>query len=332
MMRSWARLLYAPVVAGLLACAASSAWADVWGYVDAKGVAHFATEKTDERYELYFKGGTSFDTKDGLPAASSVKSPGTTDPMPRNVSVPKNAPKLLAFFDVSPNFKAVKHHLREASNVNKIDFELLQALIATESGFDTAVVSPKGAVGLMQLMPPTAQRYGVQADKKSTVEQKLTDPKINIKAGSRYLHDLLKMFPGNTELALAAYNAGEGAVKRYGNKIPPFPETQNYVKTVMQIYVFLKPPNMTAAQAKPGDAKQPTRVRIELGGGPAGATGSVGGATGRGNMVPPLLGSPGANQGVSQGANQGPIAGISAPVIASGTASSAAPLTATNLP
>ncbi len=341
MMLGWARFLYAhwinaSLVACLLACAASSAWADVWGYVDAKGVAHFATEKVDERYELYFKGGTSFDTKDGLPSASSVKSPAATASMPRNVSVPKNAPKLLAFFDVSPNFKAVKHHLREASNTHKIDFELLQALIATESGFDTAVVSPKGAVGLMQLMPPTAQRYGVQADKKTTIEQKLTDPKINIKAGSRYLHDLLKMFPGNTELALAAYNSGEGAVKRYGNKIPPFPETQNYVKTVMQIYVFLKPPSMVANQAKPSDAKQPTRVRIELGGSPAGATGSVGGATGRGNMVQPLLGSPGANQATSVGSStpataSGNASGASSGT-ASGTASSATPLTTTNSP
>ncbi len=286
-------------LACLLACATSAAYADVWGYVDAKGVAHFAAEKLDERYELYFKGGTSFDTKDGLPAPIATGT-GTTASMPRAVSVPKNAPKLLAFFDVSPNFKAVKHHLREASNTNKIDFELLQALIATESGFDAAAVSPKGAVGLMQLMPPTAQRYGVAADKKTTIEQKLTDPKINIKAGSRYLRDLLAMFPGNTELALAAYNAGEGAVKRYGNKIPPFPETQNYVKTVMQIYVFLKPPSMVAATAKPADAKpvdakQPSRVRIELGTGSAGAAGalggSAGGAVGRGNMVPPLAGS-----------------------------------------
>ena len=328
MMRRWTRCVHVLAIMCWLALTASSAWADVWGYVDAKGVAYFANEKVDDRYELYFKGGTSFDTKDGLPSAASAKNPSATASMPRDVSVPKNAPKLLAFFDVSPNFKAVKHHLREASNTHKIDFELLQALIATESGFDAAVVSPKGAVGLMQLMPPTAQRYGVQADKKTTIEQKLTDPKINIKAGSRYLHDLLKMFPGNTELALAAYNAGEGAVKRYGNKIPPFPETQNYVKTVMQIYAFLKPPSMLVAQAKPGDAKQPTRVRMELGTGPAGATGSVGGATGRGNMVPPLAGSPGVNQGASGTQS----VGASTSATASGATSSAAPPPTANSP
>ncbi len=269
---------------------AQSAWADIWGFVDAKGVPNFASYKVDDRYELYYKGGENFDTKDGAAATPApAKSTGTTTAAPRS-EAPKIAPRLLTFFDVSPDFKAVKHHLREASVAHKIDFELLQALIATESGFDTNAVSPKGAVGLMQLMPPTAQRYGVQADAKTTIEKKLTDPKTNIKAGSRYLRDLLTMFPGNTELALAAYNAGEGSVKRYGNKIPPFPETQNYVKTVMQIYTYLKPPTMAALPAKAGDTKQPARVRMEIGG-----PGSPGGATGRGNMVPPLAGTPAAS-------------------------------------
>ena len=269
-------------------CALGTAHADVWGYVDAKGVAHFAAEKLDDRYELYFKGGTSFDTTNGLPAAGAANRSVTTSDMPRPVTVPKITPKLLAFFDVSHNFKAVKHHLREASNINKIDFELLQALIATESGFDANAVSPKGAVGLMQLMPPTAQRYGVQGDAKAPIEKKLTDPKTNIKAGSRYLRDLLVMFPGNTELALAAYNAGEGAVKRYGNKVPPFPETQNYVKTVMQIYTYLKPPAAVALQQ--AENRQLGRVRMEMGVGNA-SGGNSGGAVGRGNMVPPLAGS-----------------------------------------
>jgi hypothetical protein len=293
-------------VGAAMLCALGTAHADVWGYVDAKGVAHFAAEKLDDRYELYFKGGTSFDTKDGLPKTGSVSA---NSQMPRAVTVPKIAPKLLAFFDVSPNFKAVKHHLREASNVNKIDFELLQALIATESGFDASAVSPKGAVGLMQLMPPTAQRYGVQADAKTSVEKKLTDPKINVKAGSHYLRDLLAMFPGNTELALAAYNAGEGAVKRYGNKIPPFPETQNYVKTVMQIYTYLKPP-AAVAQAQ-ADNRQPGRVRMELGSGPM-TPSAGGGAVGRGNMVPSLSGSPQAGGVLNIPASAAPVSGAPA--------------------
>ncbi len=261
----------------------SAAQADVWGYIDAKGVAHFAAEKVDERYELFFKGSTSFDTKEGVSAASVREAEADT---PRQVAIPTGKAKLLAFFEVSPNFKAVRHHMRESAQAYNIDFELLQALIATESGFDTQAVSPKGAVGLMQLMPPTAQRYGVRGDAKAPIEKKLTDPKTNIKAGSRYLRDLINLFPGRLDLALAAYNAGEGAVQRYGNKIPPFKETQNYVVTVMQIYRQLKPP--AALTANP---QLPNRVRMEFG--------STGQIKGRGNMVPPLAGMPTAMQGPS---------------------------------
>jgi soluble lytic murein transglycosylase-like protein len=247
---SW--LAGAVLALGLL----QAAHADVWGYVDAKGVAHFAAEKIDERYELFFRGGESFDTSRDLGTA-------------RAVAVPSAAPKLIAFFEISPSYKQVKHHLREASRTHGVDYELLQALIATESGFDASAVSPKGAVGLMQLMPATAARYGVTADKKTPVEKKLTDPRTNIRAGTRYLRYLIDLFPGRMELALAAYNAGEGAVQRAGNKIPNYRETQNYVKTVMQLYTMLRPPSMMGSGHGPG------RVRMEL---------PAGGATGRGNL------------------------------------------------
>jgi hypothetical protein len=230
--------------------------AEVWGYVDSQGVAHFASDKQDERYELFYRGGESFDTTEGVP-----------DKTARAVAVPtSSATRLIAFFEVSPSYRQVKHHLREASKTHRIDFELLQALIATESGFDAAAVSPRGAVGLMQVMPMTAQRYGVQADHRLTVEKKLADPATNVRTGSRYLRYLLDLYPGNIELALAAYNAGEGAVLRAGNRIPNYRETQNYVKTVLQLYAMLKPPSMTA----------PQRVRAELPG--------PGGAAGRGNL------------------------------------------------
>ena len=225
----------AALVALLLALFAIPAVADVWGYVDARGVAHFSTEKLDERYELFFKGGDSFSTEKS--DRSSLTPLGKTS---NDYAMPAggaHAPtKLLAYFDVSPNYKAVKHLLKDAAQIHGIDYELLQALIATESGFDTFAVSPKGAVGLMQLMPPTAERYGVKADKKTPIEKKLTDPKTNIKAGSSYLRDLIKMFPGQLELAVAAYNAGEGAVQRAGNKIPNYPETMAYVPKVMSFY------------------------------------------------------------------------------------------------
>ena len=265
-------------VALLLGLSAPPAVADVWGYIDARGVAHFSTEKLDERYELFFKGGESFSTEKS--DKSSLK------PVGKNAvnayALPADsvhAPtKLLAYFDISPNYKAVKHLLKDAAQMHGIDYELLQALIATESGFDTFAVSPKGAVGLMQLMPPTAERYGVKADKKTPIEKKLTDPKTNIKAGVSYLRDLIKMFPGQLELAVAAYNAGEGAVQRAGNKIPNYPETKNYVKTVMQLYGHLKPPEVVL------EARQTSgRVRMEM----------MGGNTGRSNMPLMLVAMPG---------------------------------------
>jgi len=242
---------------------AAPARADVWGYVDARGVAHFSAAQLDERYELFFRGGESFDA--GNPAGQAGKAVGAA----RATGVAAAPPKLLAYFDVSPNYKAVKHLLREASVTHGIDYELLQALIATESGFDAQAVSPKGAVGLMQLIPPTAARYGVKAGKNSPIQKMLTDPRTNIRAGSSYLSDLINMFPGQLELAVAAYNAGEGAVQRAGNKIPNYPETRNYVKTVMQLYNHLKPPSMTPASG---------RVRMEM----------MGGGMGRGNMVPSM--------------------------------------------
>jgi hypothetical protein len=251
-----------------------SALADVWGFIDDKGVAHFAAERTDDRYELFFRGGEGFDTSRG------IRGPIDT---PRPVALPAAPAKLIAFFEVSPRFKSVKHLMKEAATAQNIDFELLQALIATESGFDPVIVSPKGAVGLMQIIPATAQRYGVATDKTGPVEKKLTDPRTNIRAGTRYLRDLINLFEGKLELALAAYNAGEGAVQRAGNRIPNYLETQNYVKTVLQIYNSLKPPETVAELRNPG------RVRMEIPTRPVGpVVVPLGGAVGRANMISPL--------------------------------------------
>ncbi len=287
--------LPAYLLAVLLLILQQSAFADVWGYIDDKGVAHFAAERTDARYELFFKGGESFDTDQGLAGK-------TAGPVSKTQAVANS--KIQAYFDVSPNFKQVKHHMREASKTHSVDFELLQALIVAESGFDAHAVSPKGAVGLMQLMPATAERFGVRADKVKSVEQKLTDPKTNISAGTRYLRVLMQMFPGKLELAVAAYNAGEGAVQRAGNQIPNYKETQNYVKTVMQTYRALKPP---ASIAELRNGSSPSRVRMEMNG-----TGGMpnGGAVGRGNMVGPLNASPA----------PGPVTSLTLPAAALGAA------------
>jgi soluble lytic murein transglycosylase-like protein len=99
--------------------------------------------------------------------------------------------------------------------------------MSQESSFIAGAVSPKGAQGLMQLMPGTAARYGVTNP---------YDVAQNIKGGTRYLKDLLTMFNGRVDLALAGYNAGEGAVMKFGNTIPPYDETRNYVKLILKRY------------------------------------------------------------------------------------------------
>jgi Transglycosylase SLT domain len=282
MRRLPARMRQRAVSSGLLLAAAlcaTPAWADIWGYVDEQGLPHFASSRIDERYQLFLRDSEVVEPHKPTQAApkESASTVETLMPEPLAALPPAPAastapmPRIVALFEGSPDYKPVTRLLREASETHGIDYALLQAVIATESGFNRHAVSPKGAVGLMQLIPPTAQRYGVTAGKNASIEQKLTDPKINIKAGSRYLSDLIKMFPGQIELALAAYNAGEGAVQRAGNKVPNYPETKNYVKTVMQLYTVLKPPSPTLATGS-GTG----RVRVEM----------TGGASGRGNMVP----------------------------------------------
>lgn len=240
--------------------------ADIWGYTDAQGMPHFSSFQVDERYEIFLR-----DRSEPEPYKVQAYRRPARPPADSQVIAP--TPRMLVYFEGLPSYKAVHPLLVEASTKHGIDYALLQALIATESGFNSRAVSPKGAVGLMQLIPPTAERYGVKAGKNASVETKLTDPVINIRAGARYLSDLIKMFPGQLELALAAYNAGEGAVQRAGNKIPNYPETKNYVKTVMQLYGHLKPPVDTVAPA-PGTAAS-RRVRVEMGGASAGRSNVV---------------------------------------------------------
>ncbi len=266
------RCLFTLGVPALLCLHVSPARADIWGYVDADRMPHFATSRLDERYELLLKDSDAVEPFRPMAGAgpaqteaakmAEAETPEVVPVVASISSVRTVSPRLLDFFEQSSSYKAVSPLLREASKTHGIDYSLLQALISTESGFNAHAVSPKGAVGLMQVMPPTAARYGVTASKNSTVAKKLTNPKVNIKAGARYLADLIKMFPGRLELALAAYNAGEGAVQRAGNKIPNYPETRKYVKTVMQLYTGLEPSADTAAAAASNG-----RVRVEIGGG-----------------------------------------------------------------
>ncbi len=117
--------------------------------------------------------------------------------------------------------------IRFYGNQHGVDPFLIYCLMSQESKFTSGATSYKGAMGLMQLMPGTAARYGVTNP---------YDVAQNISGGTRYLKDLLKMFNGRVDLALAGYNAGEGAVMKYGNTIPPYNETQNYVKLIIKRY------------------------------------------------------------------------------------------------
>ena len=140
-------------------------------------------------------------------------------------------------------------HIDASARRYGLDPLLVRAVIQTESNFDPRAVSPKGAVGLMQLMPQTAQRYGVE---------NRFDPAQNVEGGVRYLRDLLAMFDGNLTLALAAYNAGEGAVLKYGRRVPPYAESQQYVVKVRAFYDGFRrggprvPPGSTRAANRPG--------------------------------------------------------------------------------
>jgi soluble lytic murein transglycosylase-like protein len=135
--------------------------------------------------------------------------------------------KLPKNFNWIKNQKKFDPTIRSVAKRYKLPHTLLHAVITAESSYNPNAISKAGAVGLMQLMPETAKQYGVNNRR---------NPRENIYGGSRYLRYLLKLFNNNLVLALAAYNAGEGAVKKYGNKIPPYKETRNYVNKVIKYY------------------------------------------------------------------------------------------------
>src|SRR6185503_20568484 len=127
----------------------------------------------------------------------------------------------------------VDNFLIQAGTGNGVDPLLLYSVMHQESSFKQRAISPKGARGLMQLMPGTAARMGVT---------NIFDPKQNIEGGARYLRFLLDRFDGDVRLALAGYNAGEGAVMKYGYRIPPYSETQEYVRRISKRYDLIRDP------------------------------------------------------------------------------------------
>jgi soluble lytic murein transglycosylase-like protein len=154
----------------------------------------------------------------------------------------------------------VDGYLINSGTRHGVDPLLLYSVMHQESSFKSRAISPKGARGLMQLMPLTAARYGVT---------NIFDPKQNIEGGARYFRFLLDHFDGDLNLALAGYNAGEGAVEKYGWRIPPYSETQEYVRRISRRYGLLRDPNaplfaprLTSGQIAKLQGKQPTPLTV----------------------------------------------------------------------
>jgi len=193
-----AAMAFAAVAAGF----AAPALADIYSFKDEKGVVHFTNIKgLDPRYRLVRRENASH--ADGSAYATRVFMPSQAD------------------------IERYANIIQTASRAYGVEPSLVHAVISAESNYNQYAVSPRGAMGLMQLMPDTARRYGVQ---------NMMDPTENIHGGVRYLRDLLDMFKGRMDLAIAAYNAGENAVIRSGLQIPPIAETRHYVPKVLGFY------------------------------------------------------------------------------------------------
>jgi soluble lytic murein transglycosylase-like protein len=190
------------VIAALLMASAVAAHSRIYMYVDADGVRHYTDMPDDNRYRLL-----------------------VLSPRDRTASGERYDPMLLAR---AGQYDSI---IETAAVSASVEPNLLRAVIVVESGFNSRAVSKRGAVGLMQLMPATATRFGVSNP---------YDPRQNVHAGARYLKFLIDRFGQDVKLALAAYNAGEEAVDRNGGHIPPFTETMAYVPRVLKIYRMLK--------------------------------------------------------------------------------------------
>jgi len=193
-----------------------AARADVYGYVENGRTRLLFTNTTpsDPRYRLY--------KRDGL---------GSSGQSPQRVA--SCCSKYASFTRSRYN-----SHVMAASQETRVEPALIHAVISVESAYNPSARSHAGAVGLMQLMPETAKRYGV-TDR--------LDPAQNIQGGARYLRFLLDTFGNNLKLVIAAYNAGEEAVMKYGMRIPPYRETQAYVPKVMYHYERFGGPKLSVA-------------------------------------------------------------------------------------
>jgi soluble lytic murein transglycosylase-like protein len=198
---------------------AIEARADIYSYTDDRGVTHFTNvPQLDKRFKLVYK-----DSLSEPQTATTTKVKGVTGLQANRYSAWKPSKEDMARYALMIDVNARN---------NGLDPALVHAVIKAESAYNPNAVSPKGASGLMQLMPDTAKRFGVTS---------IFDPQQNIQGGTRYLAELLRMFNNNLELAVAGYNAGEGSVIKAGNKVPNFNETLAYVPKVMGFYRSFNP-------------------------------------------------------------------------------------------
>lgn len=204
-------------IAGVTLFLPRTSEANIYAYTDERGVTHFTNiPQTDRRYRVVYK-----DTTTTPQRIRGLTNLGATPAKPWKPS--------------DDDVKRYAHIIDLAARMHGLEPALVHAVIRAESGYNPQALSPKGASGLMQLIPATAERYGVK---------NIFDPVENIYGGTRYLRDLLKMFNGNVELALAGYNAGENAVIRAGNRVPNYQETVAYVPKVMGFYKAFVPPKL----------------------------------------------------------------------------------------
>jgi hypothetical protein len=202
--------------AAALLCLLLAVWparATPWAYVDGAGVAHVASQPPDGRYQ-------------------PLLGPATSEPV---AGKRDTAAGLLTWLEIAPQVRVLRPWLREAAAMHGVDLSLLLALITVESGFDASAVSARGALGLMQIMPATADRYATTLERRQPAAQRLRDPRTNIFTGARMLADLQRRF-GRIDVALAAWNAGEGRVRRAGGTLPRIAETEAHVQMVLELY------------------------------------------------------------------------------------------------
>jgi hypothetical protein len=196
----------------------------------------------------------------GRPGVTSTVPAGTSNVRLTSMSVGSSMAIGASLRGFTTGNAQIDSYVAESAKRNGLDPLLVYSVMHQESSFKSRAISPKGARGLMQLMPGTAARFGVT---------NIFDPQQNIEGGSRYMKFLLDRFDGDLSLALAGYNAGEGAVEKYGWRIPPYAETQEYVRRISQRYNILRDPNaalyapsLSRSQLAKLNAKQPTPLTI----------------------------------------------------------------------